>query len=129
MGTWKLNLAKSKYEPGPLPASDTRVYEVWEKDGVKATMTVVVDGKSTTRGYAAHYDGKQYPYTGNPEYDTVALKRIDAHTVQGTNSKGGKVVLTTQTVISADGKTRTQTATGVNLKGQKVHNVQVYDKQ
>jgi hypothetical protein len=33
LGTWKLNLAKSKYDPGPAPLSDTRVYEAWEGDG------------------------------------------------------------------------------------------------
>src|SRR5262249_45899703 len=28
VGTWKLNLAKSKYDPGPAPKSTTAVYEV-----------------------------------------------------------------------------------------------------
>jgi hypothetical protein len=27
----------------------------------------------TTRGYTATYDGNDYPYTGNPNADTLAL--------------------------------------------------------
>lgn len=74
-------------------------------------------------------DGKTYPYTGTPEYDAIVLKRTDAHTTEGSNRKGGKEVQTTRTVMSADGKTRTLTANGTNLKGQKVHNVLVFEKQ
>ena len=91
--------------------------------------TVGADGKSAIRGYSAHYDGKAYPYTGTPEYDTIVLKRIDTNTIEGSNRKSGKEVQTTRTVISANGKTRTLTTNGTNLKGQKVHNVLVYDKQ
>jgi hypothetical protein len=52
-------VAKSTYQPGPAPKSETRVYEAWEKDGVKATFTrVSADDKSVTLGFTAHYDGK-----------------------------------------------------------------------
>jgi len=125
LGKWKLNLAKSKYDPGPAPKSETRVYEAWENDGVKVTLNrVEADGKSVTFGYSAHYDGKDYEYTGSPAYDTIALKRVDATTTESTLKKGGKVVLTQKGVASADGKTRTvTTVTGAN------HNVAVFDKQ
>ncbi len=130
IGTWKLNSAKSTYDPGPRPASETRVLEVWDKDGVKAaTTTVGADGKTATRSYTAHYDGKDNPYVGTPDYDTIALTQIDANSTRAINKKGGKVVLTSDIVVSADGKVRTITMTGANLKGQKVHNVSVSDKQ
>jgi hypothetical protein len=130
IGKWKLNVAKSTYEPGPVPKSEIRVYEVWEKDGVKATITTVAaDGTSATRSYTAHYDGKDYTYLGTPDYDTVALKRIDANTTEATQKKRTKVVATTRTVVSADGKTRTVTTTGVNARKQKFHNVAVFDRQ
>jgi hypothetical protein len=37
VGTWKLNLAKSKYSPGPAPKSQTLKIEAWGEDGVKYT--------------------------------------------------------------------------------------------
>ena len=130
LGNWKLNLAKSKYDPGPPPMSETRVYEAWETDGVKATYTrVQADGTRITLGWSAHYDGKDYKYTGSPDYDTIALKRVDANTTDATLKKGGKVVQTTKGVVSSDGKTRTTTTTGMNAKGQKVNNVAVFDRQ
>lgn len=49
IGTWTLNVAKSKYEPGPPPMSVTRVFESWEIDGVKETSTIVrADGTQVT---------------------------------------------------------------------------------
>ena len=54
LGHWKLDLAKSKYDPGPPPMSETRVYEAWETDGVKATHTrVQADGTRVTAGFSA----------------------------------------------------------------------------
>ena len=130
LGTWKLNLAKSKYDPGPPPKSESRLYEPWEKDGVKATFAIVqADGTRATFGYSAHYDGKDYKYTGSPDYDTIALKRVDANTNQATLKKDGKVVQTAKVVLSAGGKVRTLTLTGTTATGQKVNNVMVFDKQ
>jgi hypothetical protein len=77
-GTWKLNVAKSKYEPGPPPISETRVYEAWENDGVKATFTrVQADGTRVILGYSAHLDGKDYQYTGSSDIDTITLAAND----------------------------------------------------
>ncbi|MEO6238267.1 MAG: hypothetical protein ABIQ52_14815 [Vicinamibacterales bacterium] len=45
------------------------------------------------------------------------------------NKKGGNVTMTQLSTVSADGKTRTVTTTGVNGKGQTVKNVAVYDRQ
>ena len=41
----------------------------------------------------------------------------------------GKVVMTANRVIAKDGKSYTFTAKGKNAKGQRYHNVQVYDRQ
>ena len=37
VGTWELNVAKSKYSPGPAPQSETRTYVVSGED-IKATV-------------------------------------------------------------------------------------------
>lgn len=95
LGTWKLNLAKSTYDPGPPPKSDDRTLEAWEGDGVKATYVQVdAAGHSSTLSYAAHYDGEDYRYTGSASRDTIALRRIDANTVESVLRKGGQAMLT-----------------------------------
>src|SRR5713226_3380917 len=82
VGTWKLNVAKSKYNPGPAPQSQTLKVEASGK-GEKVTSEVVgADGKTTKAEYTANFDGKDYPITGNPNSDTVSLKRIDARTTE-----------------------------------------------
>jgi hypothetical protein len=130
LGTWKLNLAKSRYNPGPPPVSDTRVFAAWERDGFKETGTVVRgDGTRATLGFSAHYDGKDCKYTGSPNLDTIAVERVDVNTTALTLKRGGKVVGTGRTVVSDNGRTRTVTMTTTNAKGQKVDDVRVYDKQ
>ena len=129
VGTWVLNVAKSKYTPGPPPKDQTTIFEVAGR-GLKVTTTGTDSaGKPTMTAYTANYDGKDYPVTGNPAWDMVSLKRINANTVEYTRKKAGKVVQTATSVISKDGKTRTITSTGVNAQGQKIHNVGVYDKK
>jgi hypothetical protein len=130
LGTWRLNVAKSKYAPGPPPVSETRVYETFGAGGVKATFNrEEAGGKKVTITYSAMYDGKDYPYAGSPDADTIALKRVDRNTTEATLKKNGKVTLTTKAVVAPDGKTRTLTSTGTNAQGQKVNNVVVFEKQ
>src|SRR5262245_36012520 len=94
IGTWKLNLAKSKYSPVPPPKSQTITYEAVGQ-GVKYTAKGTdAEGKPINLQITFNYDGKDYPITGSPDFDTVALKRIDANTVEITRKKAGKVVST-----------------------------------
>jgi uncharacterized protein YcnI len=129
LGHWKLNLAKSKYDPGPPPKSEMRTYEASGKNGIKGRFDRVdAAGKTITITYDAQYDGKDVPYTGAPDADTISLRRVDARTIDATLKKNGKAVQTTKAVTSADGKTRTLTTTGTNAAGQKINNVTVFDR-
>jgi hypothetical protein len=129
IGTWKLNVAKSKYSPGPAPKSLTLKFEP-SPDGIKLSQELVdADGKATEGGYTAKFDGKEVPYAGNPDADTSSPKRIDANTYENVWKKAGKVTITAKLVVSADGKTLTVNQTGTNGKGQAVKNTAVYDKQ
>ena len=130
IGTWKMNVAKSKFSPGPAPKSQTLKIEAWGPDGVKYTADGVdADGKALHWEMQAKYDGKFVPFKGNPDADMLAYKRIDANTVEATTTLNGKPSQTTTIVVSADGKTRTLTQTGKDAKGQTVNNVVVYEKQ
>ena len=86
-------------------------------------------GQPIDNQYTAKYDGKDYPVTGNPNWDSISLKRINANKVEFTRKKAGKVVGTGTRVVSKDGKTLTITAKGVNAKGEKTSSTAVYDKQ
>jgi hypothetical protein len=128
-GTWKLNVAKSKYSPGPAPKSLTVKWEPAGK-GVKLTAEGVgAEGKPMSATYTANYDGKDYPYVGSPLIDTISLRRIDANTVERTDKKAGKVVQVLTRVMAKDGKSFTVTTKGTNAKGEPVHNVSVFEKQ
>ena len=128
-GTWKLNPAKSSYSPGPAPKSNTVTINS-DADNIKLSSDGIdATGNPTHVEYTAKYDGKDYPITGVPNVDTVALERPDANTIRSTMKKGDQVVMTVTSVISKDGNTRTSTFKGKNAQGQDVNNVVVYDKQ
>jgi hypothetical protein len=129
IGTWKFNAAKSTYTPGPPPKSATIAYEE-AADGIKRTgESVDAEGKTTSFQYTAKYDGNEYPVIGSDLYETITLKRINDQTTEATLKKSGKVVSNARRVVSKDGKVMTLTITGSNPKGEKMHNVAVYDKK
>ena len=86
IGTWELNIAKSKYNSGPAPKSETRTYVVVGQD-IKATSEGVdADGKPTSGQWTVNYDGKDRPATGRPDLDALSVKRIDAFTAEFTQN-------------------------------------------
>jgi hypothetical protein len=128
MGTWKLNEAKSKMTAG-MPKNSTVVNTV-DGDNLK----VGIDG-TDAKGQAYHsewtgkFDGKDYALTGDPANDMRSYKVINDHTLSTISKKDGKETISARIVVSADGKTRTVTASGTNASGAKVTSTQVYDKQ
>jgi hypothetical protein len=128
IGTWKLNEAKSKLSAG-LPKNTTVTYEI-AGDKVKSTVDGLdPQGNPTHTVWIGKFDGKDYPVTGDPTSDTRALKQIDAHTLELTSKKAGKVTITGKIVIAADGKSRTLTASGTDSMGMKIEGMSFYDKQ
>lgn len=129
VGTWKLNVAKSTFSPGPAPKSQTRSY-VESAQGLMLTLkTVAADGKESTSTLTAKDDGKPYPVTGNPDFDTVSVTRVDALTVHSTQMKAGKAVGTGVRTVSTDGKTLTFSSKRTDANGVKHDDVSVYDRQ
>jgi hypothetical protein len=127
VGTWKLNVAKSKYT-GAAPKSQTVKIE-----GTDQARKVTVDVTPAT-GPDQHWEvmggpGKDAPVVGNnPNADAYVFKQINANTLEAQYKKGGKATILQTAVVSADGKTLTVTGTGMSAAGQSVNNVAVYDK-
>jgi hypothetical protein len=130
VGTWKLNLEKSKFSPGPAPMSSTLTYEA-----VGQAMKVTNEGMNAqgnpTKSVFGPFsnDGKPSPVTGVPDFDESTYKQVNDTTVEYSRLKGGKPVQSGTRVLSTDGKTLTFTSTGTNASGQQINNVAVYDKQ
>jgi hypothetical protein len=135
-GTWKLNVAKSKYSPDPAPKSGTTKIDA-TADGFKLVADGMnFEGKTTHTEYTIKFDGKDYPdkvlLDGKPDpngADMISVKRIDDYTYETTTKLKGKTLVVTKNVMSKDGKTRTQTSTGMNAQGKPVNNVVVYERQ
>lgn len=135
-GTWAINLTKSSYSPADLaPKSGTSVLQA-SPDGIHVTTDGVDSkGRKTHTDYMAKFDGVDVPTNGtvdgkpNPDVDSVSWKKIDDHNFETVNKLKGQTVTTTKIVVAADGKTRTNTATGKNAQGQAINNTVVFDKQ
>src|SRR4029453_2501850 len=113
VGTWTLNLAKSKYSPGPAPKSSTSTYEAAGKGYKVSVKQEPATGPVQQWSYTSHLYCKNGPITGNnPNADTVSAKRIDANTLEVVNKKNGKVTTTQKNVPAPNGKTRTVTPAG-----------------
>ena len=107
IGTWKVNLAKSTYKPGPKP---TVAATVKMEPSAGATKTTIdgsdPEGKPIHTESVGKFDGKDNPVTGaQAPNTTTALKRINGRTFEAVNKVDGKPTVTTRVVVSADGKT------------------------
>src|SRR5262245_34630270 len=127
MGTWKLNLAKSKIGPG-APTVATVVYEP-AGDQVRITVeSIAADGTSLHEVWTGSFDGKGYSVKGNLS-DMRAYAKVDARTLRFTAKKDDKVTITGTIKLSADGMSRTVSRTDIDANGKKVNSINVYDKQ
>jgi hypothetical protein len=128
VGTWKMNMAKSKIASGALKSFTMKI-EAFD-NGLKWTSDFVgTDGKATNGMWSGKYDGKDYSSTGSADYDAIAAKKTNANAFDSVLKKGGKVVGSGQGVVSKDGKTLTLTSKLKNAQGQDTTDVLVFDKQ
>ena len=129
VGTWKLNLAKSNQNAAATFKTVTAKIEA-RPNGLKITEDMVsAQGVPVHSEAAADYDGNDYPVTGDPYFDTIALKRVDANHVVAAWKKAGRIVALADNIISTDGKTWTETIATKDPQGRDVGIVAVYDKQ
>ena len=130
VGTWKLNVEKSKYNPGPAPKSMTRTVEA---DGEKMKYTfegVAADGSPVSYSFTVGVDGKDYPITGAAPTgaNTVSAKQTGPSSTEATFKKDGKPVLIAKVKVSADGKVTTISQASAHGAGS-INNTLIYEKQ
>jgi hypothetical protein len=128
LGVWQLDVAKSRYAPGPPPRNETRTY-VRDKEGLKGTIQRRSDdGTDEVIEYRADFD-QEYPVMGTKAYDTIRLKRIDAYTAEAVLSHAGRVFGTARRIISPDGRTLTIMFRQEDRVGNLQNNVAIYRKK
>ena len=128
MGTWNLNESKSKITSGTLKNTHVVYSSMLGQVKIKAEG-IDANGKPIHVEWSGKFDGKDYPVTGDPNSDARSYTKANDRTLTTANKKNGKVTVTGQIVVSADGKSRTVTLNGTTPKGKKFKNVAVYDKQ
>lgn len=127
VGVWQLNLAKSRYFPGPGPIMETRTY-LREGDSVVGVIQrMFKDGRRERIEYTANFD-REYPVIGTDEYDHVVLKRIDEYTSEAVLSHAGRVYGIARRTIASDSQSMTITFRRENQSGPSVYNQVYYDR-
>ncbi len=130
-GTWKLNVAKSKYESGPAPKETT--VTVQESKGMTDVTVTGTDGSG--KPIATHMT---HPTDGGPvkfleggptDGSTESIKQVNATTRDIAVMQGGKAVSTEHITLSADGKTMRIVAKGTLPTGKTFTDVEVFDRQ
>jgi hypothetical protein len=130
LGTWKENVDKSSYRPGPAPKTPT--VAKWEKDGqgVKITMDLADE-----KGAAGHWvltsqlDGTDAPITGGPAGMSRSVKMLEPRTFEIVTKVGGKELTTTRAILSPSGQLLRFVTSGTNAQGQAVSDIIIWEKQ
>ena len=129
-GSWRLNLDKSTYRPGPPP--DRRA--TYRIEPVASGVRVVYDmvrprGGVTHLEWTGQFDGRDYPVQGVEEYVTYAYQRIDDRTYDVITKLDGRPAATSRAELSADGQSITTTTAGRDSRGVDVTTITVYERQ
>jgi hypothetical protein len=97
-GSWRAEKAEN------VSSSGTRFTFQGTTDGLKFS-----DNNGVT--WDAKFDGKYAAEQGDPGNSMMSLKKVNAHSLEYTEKRDGKIVTTGQVTVSADGKKMTVVAT------------------
>lgn len=132
IGSWKLNVTKSTFTPGPAKKGDTRSYEVTDGWLIVTTESISGEGNRTGVRFAARFDGTPYAQIGRfaPTVTLITYEPVDRLTLKYTQrDTSGKIVSTNTRTVSADGKTMTIEQKTTAANGRPVVNVELYERQ
>lgn len=107
IGTWKLDLSRSTFTPGPPPKAKTLVFSA-TADGVLIDETETEpDGQVLTFKIPYARDGRPTPQNASPAYDTLSVTQPDAYTADWKVMRKGEVIGWARATVSRDGTTLT----------------------
>ena len=128
-GTWKMNSAKSKADPGPLVKSQTVTIEPHGDGFTLTTDAEDAEGAKIRTTRTASLDGKEIAVDKNNPNVKETYTRLNDLSFQRVLKVNGQVRNTLKATLSEDGQSFTIDATGTSAAGKPVHNVTVFDKQ
>ena len=142
-GTWKLNLAKSSFSPGPPPPpTAVPIHRFSSLEGgwsLFELSSVNAQGDPAFQSVAFKVDGKPYPVysnttlaafatTGKQPNVTRSYRRIDEYSTEFITYTDGVPGIAAVRTVSKDGKTYTEVTKGKGPKGQDINNVRIFDR-
>jgi hypothetical protein len=129
VGTWKADVAKSKYEPGAAPRNETLRFEP-AGDGFKVSLDGVNQQGPYHSEATGKFDGVDVPVEAAPSRQakfTYSFSRIDDRTWDIVIKVNGQRRIVVHNVVSEDGKTMRAVST-VTPRNQVNQDV-IYEKQ
>jgi hypothetical protein len=132
VGTWKLNVAKSKYGGPMKPPKDEAILISERGDQrVDTAKGVRGDGSPISIENTFTNTGGEVQSLGFPAGTSVvvAKRKADSRITDWTITLPSSMRLTEHDVVSDDGKTMTSTLKGTDGQGQPFVSVIVYDRQ
>jgi len=125
-GTWKLNVAKSKFNPGPPFKSFTLTFT---PDGTRKLDLMIADDQPL-KAELPWSDGKEVVVTVIEGMGNVTAKsRIQGRVLDDTWKENGKIIEQVHGVVSPDARTLTITVDGTDKQGHTFHNRLRFDRQ
>ena len=129
MGVWVLNVQKSTFEPGPLPAMQTSTFTLLPGGAVKIENdSVDAAGRTSHREMVSAFDGRQEVRSGSAEPTSRAYRWLDELNFEFEELINGKRSVVGRTSMSPDGRVRTLRVNGTR-GGRPVHNIEVYERR
>jgi hypothetical protein len=132
LGTWKLNLAQSKFAAGRVPPQGITLKIELVPGGAQKHTSDVTDAKGDTRRTeeVTNYDASDVSATPpHRDGETSAYRRLDDRSFEVIVRLNGQVRVTNRLVVSPDGKTMRQVTDGAAPGEPVLSNRLVYDKQ
>jgi len=129
LGSWTLDVSKSKFA-GATPSSREMMFKA-VPNGITQLITTTTTGLAEITyhlTYTAKFDGKDYPADAASSFNTIMMKRVDAHTLERVGKVKGNVVETETYTVSPDGKMLSVKQQGEN-NGVPFMTAQVFERQ
>lgn len=101
-GTWRADLAQTKFSPQPI---SFYISQGWYHCD-----------NTCNPPYDIAADGQDHPVSGHA-YDSLSVTIVDPHTISVVGKKGGTVIFESTRTVSADGKTLTVKTTDHPMNG------------